>query len=174
MLCDMCRKNDASVHIVKIINGKKQELNLCEACARKSNEIGISDTMNFGSPFSFQNILSGLVDYLNQSPQGTRLAEAACPKCGTTYTEFKQSGFLGCDDCYRYFYSALEPVIRRVQGNIGHIGKVPLKSERELVEKKRLIKLKEELQKAVLMEEYEKAARLRDEIREIQKAEGEI
>ncbi|MDP4088518.1 MAG: UvrB/UvrC motif-containing protein [Bacillota bacterium] len=174
MLCDRCRKNEASVHIVKIINGARQESNLCEACARQSNEIEISDTMKFGSPFTFQNILSGLVDYLNVSPQGTKPVEAACPKCGTTYGEFKQTGFLGCDGCYKYFNTALEAVVRRVQGNSEHIGKVPLKSAKELVEKKRLIKLKEELQKAILMEEYEKAAELRDEIRDIQKSEGEV
>ncbi len=174
MLCDRCRKNDASVHIVKIINGEKQELNLCETCAHQANEIGISDTIKFGNPFSFQNILSGLVDYLNISPQGMRTLETACPKCGTTYAEFKQTGYLGCDECYNYFNTALEAVVRRVQGNSEHIGKVPLKSEKELVDKRKLFKLKEELQKAVLMEEYEKAAKLRDEIRVIQSSEGEV
>lgn len=173
MLCDKCKKNNASVHIVKIINGDKQELNLCEDCARQNNEIDITDTFKFDNTFSFQNILSGLVDYFNQGQNGNKPTQASCPICGTTYSDFKKRGLLGCDNCYRYFNSDLIPVIKRVQGNTEHIGKVPLKAGKDIVEKRRLIKLKEELQKAILMEEYEKAAKLRDEIRALQKNEGE-
>lgn len=174
MQCDNCKKNNASVHIVKIINGDRQEVNLCEECARDAKEIGIGETLKFDNTFSFQNILSGLVDYFNQSQKETRGVEVACPSCGTTYGDFKKKGFLGCDNCYEYFNSALIPVIRRVQGNIEHVGKVPLKTEKDIIEKRKLIKLKEELQRAILMEEYEKAAKLRDEIRELQRNESEV
>lgn len=174
MLCDRCKKNNATVHIVKIINDTKQEIKLCEDCAKQSNEIDIGDTMKFGNPFTFQSILSGFVDYLNQTPKGIRQVEATCPTCDITYGEFKQKGLLGCDNCYSYFSSALIPVIKRVQGNVEHTGKIPVKAAKNIIEKKRLIKLKEELQKAILMEEYEEAAKLRDEIREIQKSEGEM
>lgn len=174
MLCDKCKRNNASVHIVKIINGAKQEVNFCEDCARESNEIDISDTLKFDNTFSFQNILSGLVDYFNQSQSETKPVQVACPACGTTYGDFKKRGFLGCDNCYKYFTTALVPVIKRVQGNIEHVGKIPLKAGKDIVEKKKLMKLKEELQKSILMEEYERAAKLRDEIRELQKNEGEV
>jgi protein arginine kinase activator len=174
MLCDKCKKNNVSVHIVKIINGEKQELNLCEDCARENNEIDISDTFKFDNTFSFQNILSGLVDYFNQGQKENKPVEAACLTCGTTYGDFKKRGFLGCDSCYKYFNSALTPVIKRVQGNIEHVGKIPLKAGKDIVEKRKLVMLKEELQKSILMEEYEKAAKLRDEIRALQKGEGEV
>ena len=65
------------------------------------------------------------------------------------------------------------PVVRRVQGNVEHTGKIPVRAGKDILGKRRLNHLKE-LQKAILMEEYERAAELRDKIRELQKSEGEI
>lgn len=170
MLCEMCKKNNASVHIVRVINGIKQTLNICESCAKQSQGFTFGE-IQLEAPFTFQNMLSGLVDYINQSSHGTRNTESICPNCGMTYGEFKQKGLMGCAMCYKHFSSTIMPVIKRVQGNTEHIGKIPVKSGKEIMERKKLLNLKEELQKAILEEEYEKAAEIRDRIREIQKNE---
>lgn len=173
MICDMCKKNVASVHIVKIINGVKQELNLCENCARETNQLGIGMGINFVNPFSFQNIFGGLADYIDQSSQGMVSNELTCPSCGTTYSEFREKGLVGCCNCYKSFNDSIVPVIKRVQGNnIQHSGKIPGKFSSEIINKRKMVKLKEELQKAILLEEYERAAQIRDEIKKLQK-EGE-
>lgn len=169
MLCDICKKNEANVHITKIVNGVKQELNVCEKCARDMGDFNFGGEMiNFNSPFTFQNILSGLVDYINQSTPAEESSELVCKNCGTTYSEFREKGFLGCSECYKNFSSTLTPIIKRVQGNVEHTGKIPKKLGKDLIEKRQLLKLKEDLKKAVAAEEYEKAAQIRDEIKEME------
>lgn len=169
MLCEMCKQKNASVHFVRVVNGVKQTLNICEGCAKQSQGFAFTEDVKLESPFTFQSMLSGLVDYINQSSHSIRNTETVCPNCGMTYGEFKQRGLMGCGACYKQFSPTIMPVIKRVQGNIEHIGKIPVKSGKEIMEKKRLMSLKEELQKAILEEEYEKAAQLRDKIREIQR-----
>lgn len=168
MLCDICKKNEATVHITKIINQDKQEFSICQECAKNMDELKLGGQMNFESPFSFQNILSGIMDYVNENTKSNIIYEPTCNNCGTTYSEFKKHGLLGCSECYANFSSTLMPVIKRIHGNMDHVGKIPKKSGKDLIEKKKIEGLKEDLQKAIAHEEYEKAAELRDMIREIQ------
>jgi protein arginine kinase activator len=173
MLCDNCKKNEANVHITRISNGVKQEMNLCEKCAKEMGGFGISGEVDFSSPFTFQNILGGIIDYINQPSESEIAYEPVCKNCGMTYSEFRNTGLLGCSECYKNFSSTLMPVVKRVQGNVEHVGKIPQKLGKGLIEKKKLIDLKEQLQAAILKEEYEKAAELRDKIKEIQKGNKE-
>jgi protein arginine kinase activator len=90
-----------------------------------------------------------------------------------TIREFKEKGILGCSECYKAFAPTVNPVISRVQGKTEHIGKIPVKSGKGIAERKKLLNLKQELQRAIAMEEYEKAAEIRDKMREISN-NGEI
>jgi protein arginine kinase activator len=173
MNCEICGKNQANVHIVKIANGIKQHMNICDKCAVESDELNLSATMVMPGDISFQNVLSGIMNYISQPIQSTLKEEYVCADCGTKYENFKENGLLGCSECYKYFNIAITPVIKRVQGNLEHRGKIPQKSGKELIEKRNLQILKEELQRAIEVEEYERAAEIRDSIREIQKADGE-
>lgn len=170
MLCESCKQNEATIHISKIINGVKNEANLCHECAGKKQEFNLVADMDIMAPFAFPNILSGLMDYVNKSNKSNSNIELKCGNCSMSYKEFKESGLLGCSQCYDYFKPAILPVIKGVQGNVEHLGKVPKKSGKELMQKRKLLQLKEELQKAITLEEYEKAAEIRDKIREIEKA----
>lgn len=172
MLCENCKKNEASVHFTQIINGNRQELNICESCAKDLDNFDMGGDMGFGPSFSFQNILSGIMDYMSPAPHINKAQELVCKNCGTAYSQFKKYGLLGCSECYDNFSATLAPVIKRVQGNIEHVGKIPKKLGKEIMEKKRLLKLKEDLQKAIASEEFEKAAEIRDLIKSLQKDEG--
>lgn len=172
MICEVCHNNEANVHITQIINGSKKELNVCESCAKNIQGVNISSDMDFISPFSFQNILSGIMDYIGDASHSNECEELVCKNCGTTYSEFKDKGLFGCSDCYKYFKSMLSPIINRVQGNVEHNGKIPKKAGKEIINKNTIVKLKAELQKAVFQEEYEKAAELRDRIKDLQKKDG--
>lgn len=169
MICDICKKNEATVHYTKIINGVKQELNICDKCAKETE--GIDGEFSFGTPFSFQNLLSGIMDYMSYPTGVTKPAEVKCKNCGTSYSDFKRTGLLGCSECYKTFGNTLEPVIKRVQGHVEHTGKLPKKMGKDIIEKKKLLKLKEDLQKAIAAEEYEKAAQIRDTIKSLQSGE---
>ncbi len=169
MLCDRCAKKKAAVHITKMVKGVKQEYNLCEDCAKELEVLNKKNEANLAAPFTFQDILSDIMDYMYQPEQNEKAEDSVCKNCGMTYGEFKASGNMGCSECYNYFDSTITPVIKRVQGNTWHTGKVPGKGTKDIPEKPSLKKLQEELKEAILCEEYEKAAELRDKIREIKK-----
>ncbi len=170
MLCERCNKKQATVFITKVINGEKQEVKLCDKCASESSDIKINFDMSMPGGFGIQNVISGIMDYLNQSPQPVR-KEPSCKYCGTTYSEFKRKGLLGCSSCYDEFMEVLTPIIKRVQGNVEHVGKFPNKCGKEIMEKRKLSQLKEELQKAIALEQYERAAEIRDTLKELKKGE---
>ena len=169
MLCDNCKKNEATVHIKKLINGAKQEYSLCQDCANELNEMSFVDISSIGlsNAFTVQDLLSGIIDYVNQSSKGSVVNIPTCKNCGMSYTEFKKTGLMGCSECYESFKTSLIPIIKRVQGNIEHVGKIPKKSGEEIMGKRKLLKLREDLNKAITLEEYERAAEIRDEIRGI-------
>ncbi|MFL0196202.1 UvrB/UvrC motif-containing protein [Clostridium sp. WILCCON 0269] len=170
MLCDICKKNDATVHVTKIINGYKQDINLCEKCAKEKGELNFVPQIEFVSSFGFQNILSGIMDYMsNANNEQYKSFDICCKNCNTSYSEFKKIGLVGCSECYKNFSNILEPIIKRVQANSDHTGKVPKKTGKNIIERKNLLKLKEELQKAISLEEYEKAATIRDRIKQLKK-----
>lgn len=173
MLCEICKKNEANFYITKIVNGNKQQISLCENCAKEFDGFNVSGEVGIISPFSLQNILSGLMDYMGELPNTNKGTEISCKNCGITLTEFKEKGLLGCSECYKNFSSTVNPVIYRVQGKVEHVGKIPKKSGKGIIERKRIIKLKEELQKAIALEDYEEAAKIRDKIRVFENNEKE-
>lgn len=176
MICEICKQNEAAVHVTKIVNGYKQEMNICESCAKGMDHFNIAVDVDgsFPATFSFQNILSGFMDYINQNSQSAvKDSDPVCKNCGTAYSQFRKQGLLGCPECYKNFSINLNAIIKRVQGNVEHVGKIPQKSGKDILGKRKLIKLKEDLQKAITEEEYEKAAQFRDMIRDLQKEEKE-
>lgn len=172
MLCEMCKKNEAIFHVTKIVNGNKEEISLCEHCATKFDGFNSVSEMGIISPFSFQNILSGLMGYINEGNKNIADTTTSCKNCGITLREFKENGLLGCSECYKNFNETVNSVINRVQGKIEHVGKIPKKCGNDIIEKKRMDNLKQALQKSIALEEYEKAAEIRDQIREINNEGG--
>lgn len=173
MLCDVCKKNEAVFYVTKIVNGEKNKIALCENCAKEYNGFNDFGEMDIMSPFSFQNILSGIMDYIGTAPKNDVGQEISCKNCGMTLEEFKKTGILGCSECYKNFNSTVNPIIKRVQGNVEHVGKIPKKRGKGIIERRKLVNLKEQLQKAIALENYEKAAKLRDEIRDISNGKKE-
>ncbi|HEX7715392.1 MAG TPA: UvrB/UvrC motif-containing protein [Bacillota bacterium] len=163
LLCERCHERPATVHLTKIINFQKTEFHLCEVCAKSAgSELGFI----FEPTFTFQNLIAGLLEGdtgIYQQPATVK--ELYCPNCGLTFTDFRNNGLLGCADCYNNFQSGLEPLLKRVQGNTRHIGKVPKRSGGKVRIKKEIADLRQELQQSIGREDYERAAELRDEIR---------
>ncbi|CAM2768221.1 UvrB/UvrC motif-containing protein [Hathewaya histolytica] len=175
MLCERCNKNRANIHITKIVNGHKLEQNLCEKCAKEGSAIGFGNDLEAENLFSFPSLLGGLVDYISksQTAQSQYKQDLICKNCGTSYNEFKKNGLLGCSVCYEEFCDNLLPVVKRIQGNIEHVGKLPKSQAKDIEDRRVLVKLKEDLQKSIALEEYEKAAEIRDKIRKIEREEWE-
>ena len=166
MLCEKCNKRVATIHLIKLINGEKSEVRLCESCAKEISDIPLVGSLGNIDGNSIPNILSGFFESIDKNKQNK--IEVICKKCGLTYSQ------LGCDECYESFSSYLGPMFKRIQGDLEHIGKVPKRSGVKLVEKKKYVNLKKELQKAILEEEYERAAVLRDKIKDIENSRTEV
>ncbi|GIP36225.1 UvrB/UvrC motif-containing protein [Paenibacillus sp. J2TS4] len=172
MNCQECGKKPASLHFTKIVNGEKTEFHLCEACAREKGEM-IPGTPN---GFSIHNLLSGLLDFdpSSHSSLGTKPQTLRCEECGLTYSQFSKLGRFGCSSCYRHFSERLDPLFKRVHGNISHVGKVPKRSGGIIKYKREIENLKQELSKTIELEEFEQAARIRDRIRDLEKRMAEF
>lgn len=159
MLCNECGKNEAKVHVTHIINGKKTETHLCEECAKKNQSF-------FNSNFSMENLFSSMLN--NAFNSTAYLPSKGCSKCGMTYDEFRNIGKFGCSDCIDTFKNRLMPVIKNIQGYDTHAGKIPKRAGGSYKIQKDIEKLKTQLKLAIENEEYEKAAQLRDKIREME------
>lgn len=170
MICDRCGKNEANIHIMKMVKGEKTETWLCGECAKEDNEIGIFEDFN-KNEISVQNILGGLMDYITNISDKVDEKDTECENCGLTYREFKNTGLLGCSECYGTFSKYLTAIIKRVQGDCEHEGKIPQRIGKGLITEKQVKKLKQELQKCILEEAYEDAAIIRDKIKLLQKKE---
>lgn len=181
MLCERCGKNPATVHYTQVINGVKYEVNICSECAK---EIGAAmgnsfqgmmqgfmpiffNTGMFTEPFGLGNFLSGFMDW--GLPTELDEKDLKCDTCGMTYSQFKKTGFLGCPQCYSTFRDRLNPLIKRIHGSNAHVGKVPRRTGGDLRIKKEIEDLKAQLDESVKREEFEKAAELRDKIKELEK-----
>lgn len=161
MKCEKCKQHDATVHMTTIHNGHKQEHHLCETCAGK-NEYGsmMWNQFNLWDNEFFKSLMTS-----NEYRADNNLT---CTGCGMHYSDFGRSGKLGCPMCYRSFYAKLLPIIKRWQGASRHVGKVPLQGTNEIENLHRLQRLRQDLHKAVSAEEYEVAAQLRDEIKQLE------
>ena len=161
MTCDICSKNDATLHLTEIVDGEMTKMHLCEECARKK---GAEMEEHFG----LSDLLAGLAD-LDIKLKPKVEAKMECPSCGLTYQDFRKTGRLGCGQCYAAFEKNLMPLLKRIHGSTHHTGKIPLKVPKSAKGADKLQQLRNELQRAIAAEEFEKAASVRDEIRKLEK-----
>ncbi len=177
MMCEKCRKNEATVHLTEIIKNVKSEVHLCEGCAR---EIGLNSKLS-----NFSLTVPDMLSFLNVDEAGEIVDSHHCKRCGTTFVDYKKTGKLGCPECYRYIKSALDPVIANYHGEKKHIGKMPsnfiemkstgkifLETTTRVAEKtETLTELEKKLDLAVKDERYEEAAVFRDKIKKYKQNE---
>ena len=157
MLCDICKKNVATVHLTQMVEGKTKKVDLCEAC---SKEKGVDDPTGF----SLADLLLGL-GAAQEIEQASAGGEIKCPHCGFTQADFKKAGRLGCSECYKVFADGLESLLKTMHKGTKHVGKVPqvFRQTQDLADK--LKSLQKKLEKAISNEDFETAATLRDEVK---------
>ena len=184
MLCENCGENEANVRYTQIVNGVKKEMKLCGKCA---DELGIGD-MDFSMPINLSSFLSDFFDDNEDNflPNFTNVKELKCDECGMRYNEFIDTGKFGCAKCYDIFTNKIDSILKNLHASNRHIGrkgkivkpvldKGYIKKEeinKKIEEKNQFSKideLKEDLKQAIKEERYEDAAKLRDEIKKIEK-----
>jgi protein arginine kinase activator len=160
-MCSVCKEKPATLFLTKISSdNKKQDLNLCDACAKIK---GLdNDPTSFLIPDA--DLMLGLGASQELVPS-VGAVEIKCPRCGFSQADFKKSGRLGCPECYKTFAEGLGGLLKTMHKGTHHTGKTPeaLRQTRETVD--RLKSLQKKLAKAIDEENYETAAALRDEIK---------
>lgn len=181
MMCEKCNSNEATIHYTEVINGVKNEHHLCSECA-KEVDLGYYSEILDGE-FPFANLIKGILSAGGTQARNEEvnpLSQVVCPKCHMTYEEFTKAGKFGCSECYNVFGPLIIDNIKKIQGSSNHIGKIPYRNKRN--EGKafneqndgddRLSILQKQLRHAVKIEEYEEAARIRDEIKLLKERDG--
>jgi len=165
MLCDNCGEREAAIHLTQIVDNTVTTMHLCEACAaEKGVETGASV-----AKFPLGDFLASLGK--GGASEGGAATEVACPACGGTLHDFRQTGRLGCARCYTTFEPHLRDLLRRLHGSAQHAGEryaapaagTPPADEagsgREVGE------LRDQLKRAIQEENFERAAELRDRLK---------
>jgi len=155
--CEICGKRDATIELTDLVDGKPVERRLCEQCYNKQEGV---------PPLSPSRILNQLIGAV--APELHQLATRQCPSCGINYLEFRQTLNLGCPKDYEVFAPALDQLLERIHGSNRHVGRVPRGAAQRGVREAKLEVLRRELEQAVSAEDYERAALLRDEIKELE------
>ncbi len=164
MVCDNCGSTDAVVHLTQIVDNQMSTHRLCEKCAAEKGLEAAPEPVNFP-----------LTDFLAQmgsdSTPGSDEPQSGCPFCGLTFADFRDTGRLGCPQCYETFSTQLQRLLRRVHGGTQHVGKIYLPPDPSASDlERRLDGLRRKLNRAVEAEDFERAAELRDEIRSLEPA----
>jgi protein arginine kinase activator len=157
--CDKCDK-PATVHLTEIIGGQKIEKHLCESCA-------ISEGITIKSDMPISQLLEDFI--LQTSGGAAESRELKCDVCGMDFAEFRSKQLLGCPHDYEAFEPALLPLLERAQdGASQHVGKAPRQSGERQQRQMAVLRLRAQLKDAVACEDYERAAELRDQIKQME------
>ena len=166
MKCQKCGANNANTHVKTIINGEFKEYDLCSECAHKLGYTNVFADMDN----DFSSLLGSF--FTNVLPARTQATR--CEFCGSTYAEIAKTGQVGCAHCYELFDDQLYPSIRRIHGNTTHCGKnsgkqaAQVQKPAEMTKEQQIAALKKQLDAAVQEQDFERAAELRDKIKEME------
>ncbi|KAB2667996.1 MAG: excinuclease ABC subunit B [Verrucomicrobia bacterium] len=159
MVCQLCKQKEATVHLTQIVENQVKNVDLCEPCAKQK---GVNDPTGF----SLADLLLGLGASQEIEQAGdAKGAELKCETCGFTQAELKKTGRLGCAECYTVFADVLDTLLKGMHKGTQHKGKVPAAIRETVTRESGLARLVADLQSAVSREDFESAARLRDEIK---------
>ena len=166
MLCEECGKNEATIHFQTIgPEGEQMSKDICEECFEKLkarmpgvNAIDIS---------GFLGALLGKLAGARQERENDKF-DAVCPTCGTKYAEFKRSQNLGCANCYGAFRERIEEILVKRNHSALYTGSAPHSAKGANEEIYKYKKLKEEMKQAIAGEDFERAAKIRDELRRLE------
>ncbi len=165
MKCEICGSRKAVIHIQQVIGKERVDLHLCDSCAL---ERGISSNEE-RIELSISSLLHGLVDL--RKMKGAK--EKTCPRCASTWEQISKRQQMGCPECYPTFAKETQAFFQQLVEKPQHRGKLPKRLRTYKTYLVDVVKLKEGLNEALRREDYEKAARIRDRIKELENIPGE-
>jgi protein arginine kinase activator len=161
MLCQICHTQEASVYLIESVENTRTTLHICENCAQKRH---VGEVLN-KSALALQQLLASLSSSVDASLD-QKIPEIECPYCGLTYAQVRQTGRLGCEQCYDVFREQLLPLLRQFHQADEHRGRSGMTPDKA-TESAEIRELREKIQRAVAEENYELAAGLRDALKRL-------
>jgi protein arginine kinase activator len=161
MNCEICGAREAVIHIQQVIGKERVDLHLCEECAVERGITSSEDRIEL----SISNLVNGLLDVHKTKKKDTA---QICPRCNSTWENVNKREKMGCPECYTTFHREIRHSLRKMLGKSQHRGKLPRRLSTYKTVLVDLVRLKEGLEEALKREDYEKAARLRDRIQELE------
>jgi protein arginine kinase activator len=163
-LCERCKKAQATFHLTDIDrSGNKAERHLCDRCAGEEGLLQAKPQVDLNE--ILENFIAG------SKAGAADLSTLVCDQCGISYVEFRNQGLLGCPHDYEVFKEQIGRLLERTHGGATtHVGKVPKSLGQVRKPQQDIRRLKRMLDEAVAAEDYERAAKLRDRIRELENA----
>lgn len=153
--CRRCSKT-ATIHVTEIRDGKGSAVHLCETCAR--------EYLEKNAPSEAALAVAGEVVEAVEEAESAASSVPPCPHCGISFAEFRENGRFGCPQDYAHFQAELLPLLENIHEDTQHVGKQPRRLLIGTQDQARLVQLRSAQREAIEHEDYEKAARLRDEI----------
>lgn len=163
MLCDNCKERESVISYTKINDDRIEEVHLCEVCAEekfKREFKGYQDIIP-----QIENALNNIFKFTANNSKDEE--DLKCEFCGTSFSRLKNSGILGCPKCYETFQDEIKKYLNALNVNSKYKGKIPKDADSYIVYNRKLEDLKSRLDLAINLEEYEKAAEIRDEIKSL-------
>lgn len=182
-ICQICKKNPATIHLTDIHNNVKKEVHICESCANDKgfNLHGAANLPQLLGMAAKKNVAASALQAMSQQTKIKAKApekDLICPHCGSTWSQFSERGRLGCPHDYQSFDVKLRPLIAsqlavNTDGQESfHVGKHPGPRRPDEEREQRTRTLVKKLRAAVAEENYELAACLKAELDELRSAVG--
>ncbi len=158
MICNFCKKNEVTVSIEQISDGVSKNLFLCKECAKR-----------FGLGAFSENIDISVTNLFKQQESLSKIqVSPKCPGCGQRLDDICSNQRIGCAECFSFFKKEISGILQKKRKNLHYTGDIPIEPVKEFTEKISVMELKKQLKKAVEVEDYERAAVLRDEIKRLE------
>ena len=171
--CERCGEETASVHLLRVVDGQVAHTHLCPSCAEGIAEETEGMALVLAVPSVLRRLSKGSApEEMKTSSEGEQ-REHFCEVCGTTLTDLKESGLVGCSNCYKVFNEYLEGLLAAGSEPAEHLGKIPRRGPETDTLRHEILRLQRMLRELVEHERFEEAAGVRDRLTELDQRLGE-
>jgi protein arginine kinase activator len=167
MKCDFC-DSKATVFLTQLVEGQMKKVCLCDSCAK---ERGVTDPTGFSLADLLLGGVPATAPVAGAKPKSAPSQAGGvkrCPSCGFSLEDLRRVRRFGCSECYDVFHDEIAPMLCGMHKGVSHVGRVPEGLMAMQFRHKRLEELRNRLEQAIAAENYEEAAGIRDEIRNLE------
>ena len=176
-ICPLCNKRLATVHLTEVdADGVVHELHACSQCLHRLQvELGSQPTpiaeihqRNAEQAGHNSKELVGPLSAVLSEHSDDSLSDTSCPHCGITWRDFLKRNRFGCEHDVDVFGEHIQQAVQELHAADDHRGRHPDQcpdAQQERLRHRR--ELEQQLEQAVRSEHFERAASLRDQLRDL-------